>query len=187
MVCNVVIMKTLLSNWWQVCNLLWVCSIWHLDVLIQWLPWQALCLLHLFSPSGHKVPVSGLEAGRPGLQGFLTPQRATEPAPSWVMVRSMRPSVNLHRAWSRVQGVPGPWSQAPRLDPGSAIYRQRGLLSLSICKICLFFLVLLWGLNESARVTLLAPCEHLMNARHYRWCDGTHGWVETDAWLRAQF
>ena len=82
-----------------------------------------------------------------------------------------------------VPGAGGPGA----MEPGSAIYRQRGPLSLSICKICLFFLVLLWGLNESARVTLLAPCEHLMNARHYRWCDGTHGWVETDAWLRAQF
>ena len=178
MVCYVVIMKTLLSNWWQVCSLLWVCSIWHLDVLILWLPWQALRLLHLFSPSGHKAPVSGLEVGRPGLQGFLTAQRATQPAPSWVMVRSMRSSVNLSRTWSQMQRVLGPWSQAPRLD-------LSGPLSFSICKICSFFLGLLCGLNELACVKLRALCEHLMNARHYCWYAWKHGWVETDTWLGA--
>lgn len=102
----------------------------------------------------HKAPVSGLEVGRPGLQGFLTAQRATQPAPSWVMVRSMRSSVNLSRTWSQMQRVLGPWSQAPRLD-------LSGPLSFSICKICSFFLGLLGWIKWAGLCEAFGHCANI--------------------------
>lgn len=84
-----------------------------------------------------------------------------------------------------VPNAEGPGAVEPGTTFGSVIYQQRGPLSLSICKICSFFLGLLCGLNELACVKLRALCEHLMNARHYCWYAWKHGWVETDTWLGA--